>query len=718
MAGVRYLCLLLLVCGDTKAKNLSADTDLPEHEHHLVQCCKNIISTQFDEERSLLVSVPEDFDDQYNTTNSTETSRVYCKVTDFLFASIHSYHKYQLLVTGPAQNDTFKNILLFEKATGFILILGKGDEDTVFREFKTELARLSQLPIWNPPGRFIVMSLNRNIPPDNYVPEEHKLISRILDELWEKDVVNSIVLVHNMDADTSRATVDIHTWFPFTEDHCRGPVNRTVILDQCVVNSECQFVKNAKLFPDKMSNFHGCVLRASTYPHEPFIISKKKKYKNSTHYSEGLEISVLQKIASQLNFTVEYLPEPESKNYKIPSLHEEVSKKQSDVGFAAASHSSHATDKRDYTIGYVRETVKWFGPIPKPVPHWKGLVILFTPLMWLLVLIVYLIASTIFWSLANIHRSVNEHVSYKNPAACFLQTFSVVLGEAVFVRPQTWFVRSFFVVWVYYCLLINTAYQSSLISVLTQPRFEPPVDTVEKLLHSQMPYGYIIPVIHWYNESEDAASKTILANGIECPSLDYCLKRIISTQDFAVCGGGLHILYLSYRRRYSYSRGPKFIPFKDEVVSYLASMFFRTGSPHLESFNRIIYRLVESGMVQKLLEDIKLQHIGKKEQDDYDYGDEDADGGGSDTVVLTVDHMHGAFILLLLGLACGLIVFLRELICFRFGKCKFLPLLNTSVREFKSRSYVKYKHHVIHKTFLRHVKKRNLIGQVKKITLK
>jgi hypothetical protein len=468
-----------------------------------------------------------------------------------------------------------------------------------------------------------------------------------------------------------------------------------------------------------MSNFHGCVLRASTYVHEPFVISNNKKDINVTQYSEGLEIGVLQTIASQLNFTVEYLPEPDSMNYKRRRLYEEVSKKQSDVGFAAAAHSSHAIDERDYTIGYVRETVKWFGPLPKPVPHWKGFVILFTPLMWLLVLIVYLIASIIFWSLANVHRSVNEHVSYKNPVVCFFHTFSVVLGEAVFVRPQTWFLRSFFVVWVYYCLLINTAYQSSLISVLTQPRFEPTVDTVEELVHSQMPYGYTTLVKHWYNESEDAASKTILADGIECPSLDHCLKRIISTQDFAVCGLGYHMLYLSYKKIYSYdARGPKFIPFKDEVLSYLASMFFRTGSPHLESFNRIIYRLVESGMVQNLWESIKLQHTAKKEQAGYEYGDGGTDGGRSDAVVLTVDHLHGAFILILLGLACGLVVFLGELICFRLGKRKFIPLLNTSVRDFKSRIYVNYKHHVIHKTLLRHVKKRNLRGKVKKVTLK
>ena len=278
----------------------------------------------------------------------------------------------------------------------------------------------------------------------------------------------------------------------------------------------------------------------------------------------------------------------------------------------------------------------------------------------------------------------------------------------MFVRPHTWHVRLFFVLWVYYCLLIYTAYQSSLISVLTHPRFEPHVDTVEKLLTSDMPFGYITPIKRWYNNSEDAASKTILKNGIECHSLDDCLKRIISTQDFAVCGGGLHTLYLSYQERYFYSEGPKFIPFKDDVVSYFPSMFFHFGSPLLESFNRIIFRLVESGMVQKFWEDIQLGHVTQKEQGVHEDREDDAEGRESDVVVLTVDHLQGAFILLLLGLACGLILFIIELLCFSFRKYLFYCLLNRSVREFKTRSFVSYKRHVIRKTFVRHVKKSNL----------
>jgi hypothetical protein len=222
-----------------------------------------------------------------------------------------------------------------------------------------------------------------------------------------------------------------------------------------------------------------------------------------------------------------------------------------------------------------------------------------------------------------------------------------------------------------------------------------------------MPYGYIKPMIRWYNTTEDAASKTILENGVECPSLDDCLKRIISTQDFAVCSLFLHTLYLSYQEKFSYSEGPKFIPFKDEVVTYHASMFFHAGSPLLGSFDRIIYRLVESGMIHKFFEDVNLRNIAQKEQGFDEDGDEDADESGSDVVVLTLDHLQGAFILLLLGLACDLTVFIIELLCFRFRKYLFYRLVKRSVREFKTRNVVTHKSHVIHKALVRHVKKSN-----------
>ena len=205
---------------------------------------------------------------------------------------------------------------------------------------------------------------------------------------------------------------------------------------------------------------------------------------------------------------------------------------------------------------------------------------------------------------------------------------------------------------------------------------------MEELLTSHMPYGYTAPVKLWYENTEEPAFQTIIENGIECLSLDDCLKRIISTQEFAVCSGGLHKLYLSYQKKHSSSGVRKFIPFKDVMVSYLSSMFFRSGSPLLESFNSIIYRMVAAGMVKHFWEDIKMREIGQKD-DVNDNEDEDDDEDGPDAVVLTVTHLEGAFILVILGLACGVIVFLIELLSLlQIQKYQFRLLLNTYVREF------------------------------------
>jgi hypothetical protein len=94
--------------------------------------------------------------------------------------------------------------------------------------------------------------------------------------------------------------------------------------------------------------------------------------------------------------------------------------------------------------------------------------------------------------------------------------------------------------------------------------------------------------------------------------------------------------------------------------------------------------------------------------------DDDDDERWADTVVLTVTHLEGAFFLLLLGLACSLTVFIVELLCFTSRKYLLYHLINRSVREFKTRTFVSYKRHIIHKTLIRRGKKSNLIGKVKR----
>jgi hypothetical protein len=690
-----------------EARFLPSVTGLTEHESHLVRSFGNIITTNFDRQYSLLVSIPEICDSMSTTRESVPTSRSCCKVLEFLLGSLHSYTKYPVLVAGPVFNGTFKNISSLGRADYFNVILGEGDEDTGFDAFKRQLETLSGLPFWNTRGRFVVTFLDGNLSTVNTAPEEKTLIRRILGELWENEVVNAVVLAPTLHTNKP-STLDIHTWFPFTEDHCRGPVNRTVILHQWITGSESQFDKNTNLFPDKMSNFYGCIMNASTFAYVPFVFPIGNTDSNITYHTEGLEIRILHAIARALNFTANFLPENNHNISKWWGMYEEVLSKQADVGFTATPQTVRSIGSRDHSVWYLKETIRWFGPHAKPSARWKSLVIIFTPLMWLLVLIVYFICSFIFWSLAKVNGAVKEHVTYTNALLCFLQTFSMILGEAVCVRPHTWYLRLFFILWVFYCLLINTAYQSSLISVLTDPRYEPSVDTVEELLNSGMSYGFVWRFQFWYSLENDSVSNRILKNYIECPKLEVCLKRIATKQDFAICGGESNLLYLSHTK-YRTLGVPHFLPFKEEVTSIFVTMFFRPGSVFLESFDRVIYRVVESGIIQKFWTDIRLRYIGNIDDYSDDDDEEDADDDDDDLMdVLTVQHLQGAFILLLLGLACSFAVFITELLYFNIKELKLFPSLKPTANERKTRTIVKHKRHIIHKTYVSQVKKRRI----------
>ena len=65
-----------------------------------------------------------------------------------------------------------------------------------------------------------------------------------------------------------------------------------------------------------------------------------------------------------------------------------------------------------------------------------------------------------------------------------LDTLRSILGAAIYFNPQGYLSAFFFVLWLFYCLQINTAYQSSLMGFLTNPGNLPAVTTLEELDNS------------------------------------------------------------------------------------------------------------------------------------------------------------------------------------------------------------------------------------------
>lgn len=114
-----------------------------------------------------------------------------------------------------------------------------------------------------------------------------------MSDFWSIYIVNVNLLVSNEDDDE----VKMYTYFPFAPTHCEQAM--PIVINQYVNRRFAHPVE----FPDKFRNMHGCRVIVAPLNAEPFVIFGNTK--NGSFLLHGLEIAVLNAMASKLNFTVD-----------------------------------------------------------------------------------------------------------------------------------------------------------------------------------------------------------------------------------------------------------------------------------------------------------------------------------------------------------------------------------------------------------------------------
>lgn len=118
-------------------------------------------------------------------------------------------------------------------------------------------------------------------------------------------------------------------------------------------------------------------------------------------------------------------------------------------------------------------------------------------------------------------------------------------------------------------------------------------------------------------------------------------------------------------------------PISDDIVIYSAVMMFRKFHHLQPIINEKIRVIAESGLLTKWQIDSK--NAGKKIV--RSEGDANTGGHGNQLMQLRLEHVEGAFLLVLIGLSLALVVFLLELlICWLNRKKKSYRILNALER--------------------------------------
>ncbi|PSN46631.1 Ionotropic receptor 107 [Blattella germanica] len=186
--------------------------------------------------------------------------------------------------------------------------------------------------------------------------------------------------------------------------------------------------------------------------------------------------------------------------------------------------------------------------------------------------------------------------------------------------------------WTVFALLISTAYSSSLVSHLTKPQFEPLLDSVRDL---------VLANIKW------SGSET------------FAESSILSPEDHAAYGftldGGIPF-FLEGGVPMNPSAYPFLRVMKRCASRYYISLGLAKNSPYTSAFNKVIFRLIESGVIKHWKETIANRHIDPQMSKLF----MDTVAHSLEPQPLKLVNIFGVFILLSCGLFIGTFVFILE----------------------------------------------------------
>lgn len=524
-----------------------------------------------------------------------------------------------------------------EKPSNFVLLPVSNQT-----ELKTSLRKMAA---WNSRARFLILTFDETI-------------SRfVLPDFSELNAVNAVVLVLTPNSPHVKA----YTWFPYLPPgQCGKQKFEPVLLDECLMENSAVFFRNMALFPQKVPfDLCGCPIIVSTFPWPPFIIkSQANNEAGKVFYTEGLEIKLISLIAQSMNSTIEYLPPPANESKwggRTPSgtwngLLGEVFYKRADVAFASMTATEERQQLLETTVRYWSNSVVWVIPRPKFISGWRSLLGIFKPTMWGIVAMAYLLGSAFLCTLGRTVRHPSEPALYRNPGSCMMATWALSLEMGAHVHPRGLLMRLVFICWVIYCLQISTAYKSSLISFLTNPRLEPAISDMKQLVKSHLGFEYTVGLSEYFDDPADASMRRIRDSLRFCHNITDCLNKVAVSADIALVSDKWFVEYLIPQLYLDSSGQPLLQTLPQEVLSYHVVMVLSRGNVLLDRFNELISRVVESGLMEKWAKDIRrTRTLGAMSQD----------GAGGRR--LGISHLQSVFVFLLLGEGVALVTLIIEM---------------------------------------------------------
>ncbi|CAO1422337.1 unnamed protein product [Diamesa serratosioi] len=537
-----------------------------------------------------------------------------------------------------------------EKAQNYLMLVTNANEITSI------VHQLKKLPTWNPIAQVVVIFTDAM----KSESEQDSMVRVVFNELLMNDVLNVNVVIQRTN---SLTVLEVLTWFPYERDNCADYIENIRKIDECklietkdpttgiIQRNDIITSFSAKYYPKIPTHFHECPMKVTTFLWEPYVVGHRNKIQR------GLEVVMIQTISQKMNLKPVYKVIDQQSATKLitanneTGLYADILQRKSDIMVGGLYENPVSRKYLSASIPYHQDDLTWCVAKAGFAPTWLNVFVIFSEKTWFAIIGALVITSLVLWVLVR-----KENVYRENFMWSFMVALSISTSQYGHYWPKKFYIKLFLATLIFYGLHINTAYHSYLISVLTRPRYDQQISTVENAIKNGMEFKVDENTEPFFKKN-DEASNYLDKNHKICENLNDCLMDVAKNRSKAV---GISREHAKNTRLPATANGIYCFPPTDNIFVYSVVMLVKKNHHLLSKINENIRIISESGLLSKWQKD----SVRIDEFNDDSTNNKNNNEHGSIQMKLKMEHVEGAFLLVLIGLTLSALVFFMELFTF------------------------------------------------------
>ncbi|XP_071536198.1 probable glutamate receptor [Panulirus ornatus] len=384
---------------------------------------------------------------------------------------------------------------------------------------------------------------------------------------------------------------------------------------------------------------------------------------------DSIDVRILSTLAATLNFTYE-IREQRERKWGVPTNGEfngmigDLQREESDFCMIAAP-TPERLQVIDYTKGYTPDVMIVLSLKPTLLPESLALIRPFLGEVWIALVVSVVAWGVILWLLQRAWRRWGSGESGVKFSTALLYGWGALLEHPPTDPSVSVSGQMLVGCWLVFCLVINTAFRSSLVAHLTvQGKSRSPEsfrDLVERDDWMWGSEGWFLTGVplEYFSKHTDPVVQHIYEE-MEVLTVEEAFQKVLAgSYSFITFKNYANVIIAS-----SYTDSLGNSPFylgKEEIPVFVVSGWgFRKGAPFHLRFSELMYRLEDVGIVNHWIEDVIERRVRENREAAALVAHEKMESEDNKQTPLRLQHLQGAFYLLLFGFGVGLFTLLGE----------------------------------------------------------